>query len=55
VDPLKVEVDTEEPLKKEIYSFISAVTNGTDVVVTGRQAVKALRIAEKLIEHIQIG
>jgi predicted dehydrogenase len=54
VDPLQVEVDTEEPLKKEIYSFISAVTNGTDVVVTGSQAVEALRIAEKLIEDIQI-
>ena len=54
VNPLRVEVDTEEPLKKEIYSFISAVKNGTDVVVTASQAVKALRIAEKLIEDIKI-
>ncbi|HMA76044.1 MAG TPA: Gfo/Idh/MocA family oxidoreductase [Candidatus Krumholzibacteriaceae bacterium] len=53
IDPLRVEVDMEEPLKKEIYSFISAVKNSTDVVVTGEQAVKALMVAEKIIEGIK--
>ncbi|MDZ7860003.1 MAG: Gfo/Idh/MocA family oxidoreductase [Candidatus Krumholzibacteriota bacterium] len=55
IDPLRVDVDMEEPLKKEIYSFISAVRNSTDVVVTAAQAVKALKVAEKIIEGIKIG
>jgi predicted dehydrogenase len=54
IDPLPVEIDMEEPLKKEIYSFISAVAKGTDVVVTGGQAVNALKIAEILIEDLKI-
>jgi len=44
-----------DPLNDEISSFISAVTNGSDPVVTGEDGRNALRIALNIIDQIERG
>lgn len=50
---LPVDVDRSEPLGKEIGSFISAVRGVGEPVVTGEQALRALRVAEDVLEKIR--
>ncbi len=41
-------VDNGEPLKKELEAFLEAVRNGTDPVVSGRDGVSTLALAERV-------
>ncbi|MCK4538620.1 MAG: Gfo/Idh/MocA family oxidoreductase [Candidatus Krumholzibacteria bacterium] len=52
IKPVKTEVDKSEPLKNEIESFVNAVRTGTEPVVTGEQALEALKMAEKILSCI---
>ncbi len=49
---IPVEVDTTEPLLKEIAAFIAAVRGGAEPLVTGEQGLEALRIAEEVQRSI---
>ncbi|MDZ7698822.1 MAG: Gfo/Idh/MocA family oxidoreductase [Deltaproteobacteria bacterium] len=44
-----------DPLRDEITSFVHAVRNGTEPVVTGKDGRNALRIALNIIEQIEKG
>lgn len=50
-----VDIDMTEPLLKEISSFVEAVRGGTEPLVTGEQALEALRIAEEVQRSIGEG
>lgn len=50
---LPVDVDRSEPLRKEIDSFIDAVQCRGEPVVTGEQALEALRVAEEVLDRIK--
>ena len=41
-------VDNGEPLKKELESFLAAVQNGTDPIVSGEDGVAALALAKRV-------
>jgi predicted dehydrogenase len=43
------EVDKGEQLVKEIASFVSAVTGGSEPVVSGRDGLRALRVADEIL------
>lgn len=51
IDPLPVQKD--EPLKLELQSFVDCVRNGTPPVVTGEDGVKALKLAQDIMEFIR--
>lgn len=53
IEPLSLEIDNGEPLKKEISAFVNSVTDGSDVVVTGDDGVRAIVIAEKILEGLR--
>jgi len=53
IEPLSVRVDRAEPLKKEIKAFVGAVTGGQRVAVTGREGVRALIAAERILEGLE--
>ena len=44
-----------DPLNDEISSFVSAVTNGSDPIVTGEDGRNALKVALNIIDQIQRG
>ena len=46
----KLNLNKEEPLKAEIKSFINAITSNKEPAVTGEDALKALELAQKLME-----
>jgi len=48
-----VEVDSVEPLKAEIESFIDAIKNDTKPMVTAKEAIEALEIACKIDKMIR--
>ena len=48
----EVPVNKEEPLRKELESFVDAVSNGFAVVVDGQQARESLQVALKILEKI---
>ena len=48
-----VEIDRTEPLLAEMESFTKSVMNGVEPAVTGRQALEALRVAEKVLESLK--
>src|SRR4051794_30169686 len=48
----KVEVEREEPLKRELASFIECATTGREPRVSGFQATAALELAIKITEQI---
>ncbi|MBU8920458.1 MAG: Gfo/Idh/MocA family oxidoreductase [Bacteroidales bacterium] len=52
IRPVDTEIDKSEPLKNEIESFVNAVRTGTEPVVTGKQALEALKMAEKILSCI---
>jgi predicted dehydrogenase len=52
IKPLRIDVDDREPLKKEIDSFLDAAMGKNDPVVTGGQALEALRVAEMVLGEI---
>lgn len=45
-------VSNGEPLKKEIESFIEATRNGRDPLVTGRDALRALKLARRISSRV---
>ena len=47
---IKHQVRRVEPLKAELQSFVEAVTNDTPPLVSGAEALRALMLAQKLIE-----
>ncbi|MBN1885953.1 MAG: Gfo/Idh/MocA family oxidoreductase [Candidatus Krumholzibacteriota bacterium] len=50
IRPVSVEIDGDEPLRKEIASFLSAVADGHEPRVTGMQGLAALGVAERILE-----
>jgi predicted dehydrogenase len=52
IEPVKLQIDTTEPLKKEVESFIRSVLESREPVVTGEDGVRAVRIAEKILEGL---
>lgn len=52
---IDVEIDTQEPLKKELSSFLRAVWDGGEPKVTGREALRALEVAEAVLGSIRNG
>ncbi len=48
-----IEVDRDEPLRKEILSFLHAVRTGEVPVVSGSEALEALRVAERVLACIE--
>lgn len=49
---IPIEVDTTEPLLKEITAFIAVVRGDAEPLVTGEQGLEALRIAEEVQRSI---
>lgn len=47
----KVFVPIVEPLRAELKSFYDAVVNGTDILVDGKVAIRAIDICEKTLER----
>jgi predicted dehydrogenase len=48
----KVEIEREEPLKRELASFVECASTGREPRVSGFQATAALELAVKITEHI---
>ena len=53
IKAINVEIDQTEPLRAEIESFTKSVLNGVEPAVTGRQALEALRVAERVLESLK--
>lgn len=53
IKPVSVDVDDGEPLMKEIYSFIGAVLVEHLTVVPGEQGLRALEVAEMILERLR--
>jgi predicted dehydrogenase len=54
-DMLKIErikMDNQEPLKKELESFVDCVKNGKQPVVSGEEGINAIKIAAIIREEI---
>lgn len=49
---IPVEVDRAEPLKKEIDAFLNSVKTRSKPPVTGEEALKALEVAEMILENL---
>ena len=45
----RIRLDDEEPLVKELESFVSAVRTGTRPVVSGEDAVRAIALADRIV------
>jgi predicted dehydrogenase len=50
----KVEIERQEPLKRELSSFVECATTGREPTVTGPQATAALELAVKITERIHL-
>jgi predicted dehydrogenase len=53
IRPIDLDVDQGEPLRKEIGSFLRAVQEEVEPEVSGREGLRALRIAEAVQENIE--
>lgn len=51
----KIQVQKEEPLKRELEDFLAAVREKRDPLVTGRDALETLRVAEAATQSHQTG
>jgi predicted dehydrogenase len=51
----KIAFPQSDPLADEIASFVTAVTNGSQPVVTGRDGRRSLEVALGIIEQIEKG
>lgn len=47
---IKVTIKNEEPLKNELKNFLEAIKNNTEPLVNGREGLKTLEVAMKIIE-----
>jgi predicted dehydrogenase len=45
--------DDDEPLRRELLSFVNAVKNGTESLVSGEQGVASLELAHRVLEAIR--
>ncbi|MGE3854592.1 MAG: Gfo/Idh/MocA family oxidoreductase, partial [Planctomycetota bacterium] len=52
IDIRKVAIETEEPLKLELRSFLKCVRNGTDPVVPGEHGMRAIKVAFEILHTI---
>ena len=50
---LDIQVDDGEPLRKEIESFMRAVREGGEPEVNGEAGLRALQVAEEILENIE--
>jgi predicted dehydrogenase len=50
----KLEIEREEPLKRELDDFVGAVRAGRPPVVTGEQGRAALALAERVVERMEM-
>ena len=50
----KVEIPREEPLKRELEDFVSAIRDGRPPLVTGAQGRAALALAEQVVERMEM-
>ena len=53
IQQLDLHVDEGEPLRKEIESFLRTVREGGEPQVTGREGLRALQVAETILESIE--
>ena len=51
----RIHVRKEEPLRLELADFLGAAQNGTDPLVTGRDAVETLRVVEAAMVSRELG
>jgi predicted dehydrogenase len=49
----KVDLPDEEPLAKELQSFLACVTEGREPVVPGEHGVRAIRTAEQVLSEMR--
>ncbi len=54
LDIKDVELDDHEPLAKELEAFVSAVESGTPPPVSGREGMEAVRVAERVIQAVNV-
>ena len=52
IRPLAVDVSTEEPLRREIASFVVAAGSGKEPRVTGEHGLAALGVAERILDRL---
>ncbi len=50
----KLDIVREEPLKRELVDFVTAIRNGGQPTVTGEEGRAALRLAERVIERMEM-
>ena len=46
--------EDDEPLRRELLSFVNAVKNGTESLVPGEQGVASLELAHRVLEAIRV-
>jgi predicted dehydrogenase len=49
----EIDIAFEEPLKKELESFVHSIENGTEPVVSGELGLKTMQIATHILESIK--
>ncbi len=53
IRPVRVDVDTTEPLRKEIEAFLAAVADRAEPPVTGEAGLAALDVAERILASVE--
>ena len=51
----KLEIERDEPLKRELLDFVAAIRDGRPPLVTGEQGRAALELAERVVERMESG
>jgi predicted dehydrogenase len=51
----KLEIERDEPLRRELADFVAAIRDRRAPVVTGEQGRAALELAERVVERMEIG
>ena len=46
-------IDKAEPLKAELTAFVDCILNDAEPLVTGSDGLRALRVAQEILESIQ--
>ena len=50
----KIDIKKEQPLKKELLSFVDCVMNKKRPIVSGLEAYNALSVAHKIIKKLHL-
>ena len=48
----RIKMDNQEPLRRELESFVSCINNGKQPVVSGEDGIKAIKAATIINEEI---